>query len=244
MKKLLFLFFVLCSTSLLAQSKKMTIYKKDGSKLENVVYKGQIQDKIIYTAEGDHAEKSIGVSEILIIEYADGSHEKPKVKSGQVEVKQDENLGYEIHPNIISYDYLSPLATRISFSYERIMANGMLGLKLPIHIGTNGASNFGNRIIFGTGLITNFYPMGQRKMNYVTGATLLASQTETGFSIFSSGPSEIKSFVAGYVNNGIMYTPFEHFSFSMNWGIGFKNIANNNGSLVHTMLEMGFSFRL
>ena len=244
MKKLLFLFFVLCSTSLLAQSTKMTIYKKDGSKLENVVYKTQIQDKIIYTADGDHAEKSILVSEILIIEYEDGTHEKPSIKGSQVDIKPDQSVDYPFHPNIISYDYLSPLATRISFAYERILANGMLGLKIPVHIGTTGPITFGNRIIFGSGLTTNFYPMGQRKMNYVTGATLLAGQTETGFSLFGGNPGDIKNFVAGYVNNGILYTPFEHFSFSMNWGIGFKNTSKSNGSLVHTMLEMGFSYRL
>ncbi len=145
--------------------------------------------------------------------------------------------------NIINFDFLSILFNEVGFSYERVINNGFIGVKVPLIMGVgavtdNQVREFANK--YQSGLDLNLYPTGQGSVKYFIGPALRFGQvTNNNFNSYydpltntytSYNQNETFNLLAFQVNNGVMFQPTTHFNVSLVLGIGLRKLTPTSGN--------------
>lgn len=240
LKSLLILSLVLVVSGLQAQDK---VYRKTGDVVaakiievndEFVVYKmfnnlegpnyklrKDAIDKVVY--ENGSTETFSGSTQFKPMNTAPA---RPAAPTMIANGEGSAGLGY----NILNFDFLSILFNEVGFSYERILNNGYIGLKLPLIIGVNSSSDqtrdYSN--LYQSGLDLNLYPTGQGSAKYFIGPSIRFGQVHGNNSYYSDGSyyGELDfNMLAFQVNNGVMFQPTPHFNVSLVFGVGLRKLT-------------------
>lgn len=163
--------------------------------------------------------------------------------------------------NIIDYHIFDLVYRDFSFSYENILKNGKIGLKVPIAIGfnntdyDNGPRDFSNLIYTGFGM--NVYLLGQRMVSYFIGPEIHVGIGKDHYyyydnSYYGYDKTKTEEFIYGrfLINNGISFSPIHNFRLAAILGLGVRYYEleesdNNDDGLRSTAyftFSMGFRF--
>ncbi len=177
------------------------------------------------------------------------THSVVAQESAPVVVEKDVNP-----KNVISYDFLSPLYGKAALSYERILAKGYLGLRLPVSIGFGGAE-LGLNPKWEVGFETRIYPTAQGKFKYYFGLEGKFGRMNSWYNncptcYYPHYESYVlpvpRDFLAVYAKNGVMYNPFKHLGFNAALGLGFyREISpySFRNFTEHGYFEVGVNYR-
>jgi len=146
------------------------------------------------------------------------------------EIERNVSRKRNFKKNLINYHLFDLVVNNFKLSYERIIANGKVGIQIPIAIGyadqdrISGFDNAHNK--FYTGLSLNFYPTGQGGVRYFTGPGIQVGNGYFTSYYESTGvhvDSNLDTFIFRFlVNNGVMFTPNEAFSISLVGSLGIR----------------------
>lgn len=196
--------------SMIAQDQ---IFHTNGSKTTGKVELVSIQD---ITVMVDDQEVVIPTDEIVMILYANGTHEMFNVVASDDQAwgadKQTEHI--RMMNNNLSFDYLGLVAGRVNISYERFLGDRM-GLRMTL----SGA--FANWADYdydaGIGLDLLVYPFGERRVTYYVGPS-------TRYYLYDLGPEEFGRStdhqLGLYMINGLRVHPTPKFNIGLDAGFG------------------------
>jgi hypothetical protein len=246
MLKKIILLFALMPLMLSAQDK---IIMTDG----NVKVGYIVSEEGNYVRYNNADNKTISVKKNYIKEIQYQDAKKRSALANQNLSLSEINYG----ENIVSYNFFGLVYKNIGFSYERILPNGNIGIKLPISfsLGDFDEHTFRGHI-FQTGLDLNLYPLGQGELKYFLGPSIrFGEMVEKSGNSYYDGQlqqevfeTDIESSYIGFMfNNGVLWQPTENFSLSSNAGIGLRGFENenfNNGvSEVFFYMEASVGYR-
>jgi len=160
-------------------------------------------------------------------------------------------LSYEPKKNVISFNYGDLAPGRVSLSYERLIKDGKMGIKVPVSASIEQYPS-GPRYYGGLGL--NYYPLGQRKLTYHTGITAHMGVFNQNYyeTYYSGNPYDYyyyeiyrKDLVYGgaYITNGLVWNIIENFSISGQFGLGVIDLEGNQWPRRHATAELNASIR-
>jgi hypothetical protein len=257
---LVLLFFALGFTSY----SQDILYKKDGSKEEVKVLEistNEITFKKFSNPEGP--SYVINKEEVVLIAFANGEHEliSPVTEEKAVEIEKVETIKpftQDYNRNIMAFHMFDVLFGDIAFSYERIMADGKIGLKFPIAFGFYGLNpqetpfEFNN--LFYSGMGINFYPTGQGKVRYFVGPNFRVGVGRSdGYTYYYDEYgnyyydeyNEITSFYMKYfVDNGVTFMPTRNLSISAVLSVGIRYVADPGEYVNHVQPDGQFAINL
>ena len=174
-------------------------------------------------------------------------------ENGDVESFVNSNsLPFEVKKSIISFNYGDFSANRFSFSYERLLNNGKLGIKVPFGVTYQNPDYYNNnRMLYYSGVDLNFYPLGQKKLTYSVGigSRVGVINDYYYYSDFYNGAyypysHNQKRLAAGfYMNNGLTLHIIENMSISGMFGLGLRDIEGRNWAQFSAVGELNVSIR-
>jgi hypothetical protein len=233
------------------------IYRTDGSREEariTLVGEKEIHYKKHINLDGP--EYSLSKSEILLIEYENGSYEAMGEKSAP---ENGKNLNTDFARNVISYHLFDLVFMDFTVSYERIFPSGKIGIKIPVAFGYdyyNDLYDFSNIVYSGIGV--NFYPTGQGKWRYFMGPQVrfgLGRESDWLYYYDEEGLYQYDEYVENegfytkfFIDNGVMFMPVKNFSVSAIGSIGIRYFpeAIYNEDVVrttgHWAINLGYRF--
>tara|TARA_R110001592_G_scaffold237306_6_gene496237 strand:+ start:50176 stop:50916 length:741 start_codon:yes stop_codon:yes gene_type:complete len=227
------------------------------------------QDKIVMT-DGNVKQGNITSENGKYVRYVDSNNQTLSIKKDYIKEIQYESakkrndlaiksstqngsLGY----NILSYNFFGLVYKNIGFSYERILKNGNIGIKLPVSFSLGDFEAYTDRgHVFQTGLDINIYPLGQGELQYFLGPSLrfgeMISQSDGSYydaqtqQYINEDPKE-SSYIGFMFNNGVLWQPTSNFSLSSNAGIGLRGYEsedfNEGVSEVFFYMEASVGYR-
>jgi hypothetical protein len=146
------------------------------------------------------------------------------------EIERNVSRKRNFKKNLINYHLFDLVVNNFKLSYERIIANGKVGIQIPFAIGyadeyrISGYDNAHNK--FYTGLSVNFYPTGQGGVRYFMGPGIQIGNGYFTSYYESTGQhvnDNLNTFIFRFlVNNGIMFTPIEALSISIVGSLGIR----------------------
>jgi hypothetical protein len=239
------------------------IYKKDGSKEAAkiiLVSEKEVQYKKFNNLEGP--VYSIPKRDITLITYENGDYEAVKSPESAKKAAKTE-LAENFAKNLITYQLFDVVYGDFTFAYERILASGSVGIKIPFGFGYAYSSGFNNwntnRVynLFYSGIGVNFYPTGQGKWRYFVGPNIRIGYgkdiywqsyyDQYGNYISDGEVSNEGIYTKFFMDNGLMFTPVKNFCVSAVVGVGvryFPNASESNNSVMPTgYFSMNVSYR-
>ncbi len=246
MKKLWLFLSLLALVSPLATFSQDIIFRKDGSKEEvKIILVGdrEIQYKKFNNPDGP--VYATDRREILLITYENGDFDViNKILEEEKPVKAD--LTRNFARNIIHYHMFDLVFGDFAFSYERILSNGQIGIKIPVSVGYDFYSDiYDFNSVFYSGVGVNFYPTGQGKWRYFVGPQArvgLGKQTDwvyyyddNGNYLYDEAVEDEGIYTRFFVDNGVMFTPVRNFSISAAASVGIRYFpeASYNEDVIH-----------
>jgi hypothetical protein len=231
------------------------IYKKDGSKEEAKIT--QVGDKEIQYKKFSNPEGpvySLAKSEILMITYQNGEYEMIQNQTDPVKVSKQE-LSTNFTKNLIGYHLFDVVYGDFTFSYERILSSGTVGIKIPLGFGYaynsdyfNNNDNWVKNMVY-SGIGVNFYPTGQGKWRYFLGPNVrigygkqsywVTYWDEYGNYISDEEENAEGIYTKFFVDNGVMFTPVRNLSISAIAGFGIRYFPEASYSY-NTVLPTGY----
>jgi len=263
MKKTLFfvLLFSICMVNFnFAQD---VVFKKDGSKEEvkiTLVGDREIQYKKFTNPDGP--VYSLAKSEIVMITYANGEYEMFQNLKDPAKIAKQE-LATNFARNLLNYHLFDVVYGDFTISYERILASGTIGIKIPVGFGYaynsdyfNNSDNWVKNLAY-SGIGVNFYPTGQGKWRYFVGpnvrigygkqshwVTVWDDQGNYMYDEYDDAEGIYSKF---FVDNGIMFTPVRSFSISAIAGMGIRYFPQadyySNTVMPTAYFSMNMSYR-
>lgn len=177
-------------------------------------------DVIRYKKESylDGPDYVVKKSQISQIRYGNGETEDyGKVVEDVKEKKQQETPEYG--KNIISVNPLNVVFSTGTISYERIISQGKMGIKVPIEYGW--AARYA-----AAGCHLNFYPFGQQRWSYYLGPALYGGLIDyTKISGWTTRTVQV-TILGAYFNNGVSFMATKGFYMGANAGIGATGLIN------------------
>ncbi|MDC0338171.1 hypothetical protein OAN33_01410 [Flavobacteriales bacterium] len=174
-------------------------------------------------------------------------------ENGDVESFVNSNsLPFEVKKSIISFNYGDFLANRFSFSYERLLNDGKLGIKIPFGVSYDNPESYNNnRMLYYSGLDLKFYPLGQRRLTYSVGFGSRVGVVNDYYYPYYDPyydyyyyPEIKKRLAAGfYMNNGLTLHIVENMSISGMFGLGLRDIEGPNWAQFSAVGELNVSVR-
>lgn len=236
MKKivLLSLFFLLCLNFI--SSAQDIIYKKDGSKEEaKIVLVGEkeIQYKKYNNLEGP--VYTLNKKDIVLIAYQNGEYETIKTADDDKKAAKIE-LSENFAKNLITYHLFDVVYGDFTFSYERILSSGTIGIKIPLGFGYaynsdyfNNNENWVKNFMY-TGIGVNFYLTGQGKWRYFIGPDVRVGYGKQSYWYYWDENGDYYEeervnegiYTKFYIDNGVIFTPIKSFSFAAIVGVGVR----------------------
>jgi hypothetical protein len=234
------------------------IYYQDGSKEEVEVL--EINSQEVSYKKSSNLEGPvyvIGRGEVVLITFANGEHELiGPVKT--VKMQQDKPLTKDFASNIMAFHLFDLVFGDFAVSYERIIAGGRAGIKIPLAFGFYGYRpydtpfNFNNLFYSGFGM--NFYPTGQGRVRYFVGPQFRFGVGRSGdyyyyedeYGIYYQDEYyETTSLYLKYlVDNGIMIMPVRNFSISAIFSLGVRFIPNAPSNINSIQPDAQFAINL
>ena len=158
-------------------------------------------------------------------------------------------LSYEPKKNIVSFNYGDLGPGRVSLSYERLIKEGKLGIKVPLSFSIEQYP-YGPKYYGGLGL--NYYPMGQKKLTYYTGITAHMGVFNRNY--YEYYPMDNypyyyemtrKDHIYGgaYITNGLVWNIIQNFSISGQFGLGIIDLEGDQWGSRHATGELNASIR-
>jgi len=259
MKKIILSFLILAFAFNIKSYSQDIIYKKDGSKEEakiTLVGEKEIQYKKFSNPDGP--VYTINKSQIVMITYENGEYEM--IINQVDEAKQaKQELKTNFTRNLVGYHLFDVVYGDFTFSYERILASGTIGIKIPVGFGYAYNSNNDNynsadnrvKNMFYSGLGINFYPTGQGKWRYFLGPNVRIGYGKLSYWDWDEYGYEESEEIVGegiytkfFVDNGVMYTPVRNLSISAIVGIGVRYFPEASDSYNEFMPTGYFSLNL
>jgi hypothetical protein len=214
------------------------IYFKNGSKEQSkiiLVGAKEIQYKKFSNLDGP--VYSLAKSEIQMITYENGDYEMFSTPS-DVTKQAKEELKTNFAKNLVGYNLFDVVYGDFTFSYERILSSGTIGIRIPVGFGYAYNSDYFNnndnwvKNAFYSGIGVNFYPTGQGKWRYFLGPNVRVgygkqSYWQTMWDEYGNYIGEEETAAEGiytkfYVDNGVMFTPVRNLSLSAVVGVGIR----------------------
>ena len=144
MKKVAALSLLFLFGSIFYSNAQDIIYKKDGSKEEaKIVLVGEkeIQYKKFNNLEGPIY--TINKKDIALITYENGEYETIKTAGDEKKAAKAE-LSENFAKNLVTYHLFDVIYGDFTFSYERILSSGTVGIKIPLGFGYAYNSDYFN----------------------------------------------------------------------------------------------------
>ena len=226
----LFLFLFMLHNLVLAQEK---IYKKDGTVLEVIILE-QTSDFVIFNDANNEKQvleraKIDKIEKVEVEDYVDKQEAYPVAMSNEND-QYTKNYG----KNIIGFNYLEfGILLNVNFSYERIMAEGFLGICVSGAYSTQTyySPHLVNAVYYYTErfmLDINIYPAGQHRASYFIGPSL-------GYgSYITENPNQGQddydhNFSTFLLNNGVVLSITPNFALSGKVGLGVVRSFDSGG---------------
>lgn len=247
MKKTILSLLLICFAFSFTSFSQDIIYKIDGSKEEAkivLVTDKEIQYKRFSNQDGPLY--SLDKKKIMLITYENGDYETINKAESDMQTEKPD-LKKDFARNLISYHLFDLVFGDFTFSYERILANGQVGFKVPIAIGYDYYSdmyNFNN--VFYSGIGVNFYPTGQGKWRYFMGPQVqiglgreddyIYYYDDYGNYISDQYVENEGIFTRFFVDNGVVFVPVRNFSIAAIASIGIRYFpeATYNDDVIRT----------
>jgi hypothetical protein len=248
MKKTFLSLFVLLFVLTLGSYSQDILYKADGTKEQvkiTLVSEKEIQYKKFNNLDGPVF--SVPKRDIMMITYENGDFEMMKSAANDKKSAKTE-LAENFAKNLIAFHLFDVIYYDFTFSYERILASGTIGIQIPVGIGYAYNADYNNnrdewvKNKFYSGIGINFYPTGQGKWRYFVGPNIRVGY---GKLIDSYGgyydqygnwiDEEVATegiYTKFFMDNGVMFTPIKNFCVSVVAGVGvrfFPEAGNNHG---------------
>jgi hypothetical protein len=260
MKKISLLLLFLLSCLAFRSFSQDVLYKTDGTKEQvkiTMVTNDEIQYKKFNNPEGP--VYSIPKKDLLMITYENGDFEMIKsVDNSKMATKTE--LSENFKKNLITFNLLDVVYYDFTISYERILASGTLGVKIPVGIGYAYNSDYNNnreewvRNKFYSGIGINFYPTGQGKWRYFVGPNIrvgygkmidYSSGYYDEYGNWVYGETDVEGiYTKFYMDNGVIFTPVKNFSVEAVGGVGIRFFPDAGDNHNPVMPSGYFSFNM
>jgi hypothetical protein len=257
----LLLFFALGLTSY----SQDILYKKDGSKEEVKVLEINTYEITYKKASNpDGPAYVINRGEVVLISFANGEHELitpvTEEKGGETEatVVREKPFTKDYTRNIMSFHMFDVVFGDIAFSYERILADGRLGIKIPFSFGFYGINpddtpfDFNNLFYSGFGL--NFYPTGQGRVRYFLGPNFRLGvgrasdyyyyYDEWGNYVYDEYYEYNSFYMKYFIDNGVTFMATRNLSISAILSVGLRYVADPGDYVNHIQPDGQFAINL
>jgi hypothetical protein len=255
------IFFFLFNLTSIAQD---IIYKADGSREEakvTLVGEKEIQYKKFSNPDGP--VYVMNKSDIVLITYENGEYEIIQPQRTGHETANTE-LSKNFTRNILNYHSFDVFYGDVTFSYERIIGSGIVGIQVPVGFGWaydmdyfNNNDNWVKNLFF-SGVGANFYPGGQGKWRYFVGPKILVGYGQQTYWVdiwdeqnnwmYSEEQSNEGMYMKYMVDNGIRFTPMKNFCVAAVLSVGiryFPEVADYNNAVMptgHFSINIGYRF--
>ena len=133
--------------------------------------------------------------------------------------------------NILWFYPLDLFSSNFTLAYERVLASGKAGIKIPLSIGFSGGASpnnyynsFRENSLFGTGLEVNIYPFGQGRLQYYIGPAFAFRSYRTYYYTVTQPPPRRRNgeMYAIALKTGIYYQFTSRIIVSGDVGLGFR----------------------
>lgn len=167
--------------------------------------------------------------------------------------------------NILWYNFFELIYPNFALAYERVLASGKIGLKIPLLVGLSSGNSSNSYSIdvrkntrFGTGLEMNVYPFGQGRFQYYVGPAF-QYRTYQGY-FYATNPgsppglqSQNTAMFSLALKNGAYYQFSRFFIASVDAGLGYRflreahnpdyyYIEHRNRQMLTFSLHLGYRF--
>lgn len=238
MKKFSFffvIFFSLFQVHLFAQD---IIYKTDGSAEEvKVVQVGEDEIQYKKFSNLDGPVYVISKKDIVLITYENGEYDMVNAPAAPESLEKSWS-SEEFAPNILNFHFLDIMYGDVTFSYERIIGSGIVGIQVPLGFGYayhmdyfDGNDNWVKNRYF-SGLGVYFYPFGQTQWRYLVGPKFIVGYgkqedyvyyyDDNGDFLYSNLEDNEGIYFKYMVENGVRFSPIKNFSVAAVLGIGVR----------------------
>ena len=156
--------------------------------------------------------------------------------------------------NIISYNLADLVIFKnITFSYERLSSNGMIGYEIPVAIGFGYIENeyfHKSKDILYTGFCLNYYPTNQGKWKYFVGPELRSGYAKSEYHYYNYYPYypynkiSYPYYYKIFINNGIMYNPTANLRVLIKLSLGVEYYESGGYHSNGVYQSVAFSFNL
>lgn len=233
---LIVLFFAFSQLNLLSQD---IIYKADGSAEEaKVILVGDDEIQYKKFSNPDGPVYVLDKRDVLLITYENGDYDMiTSIPAHKDHPQGALNEGFA--PNLLNHHFLDIMYGDVTFSYERILGSGIVGIHIPFGFGYAYDLEFfegndtwvKNKFFSGFGL--NFYPSGQSRWRYFVGPKMLVGYgKQEEYYVFYD---EYGNFMySDYVDNEGIY-----FKYMVDNGVRFNPLRNSS---VAAILSVGVRF--
>lgn len=238
--------FVLLSSTVFGQD---ILYKKDGTK-DSVIVEEVNPTEVVYKkfSRPDGPLYRLPKSQILLIEYKDGAIDvfdgAQTLTDDEKRVAEKKAFAEKLGLNIISINYLNLLNGNIQLGYERIMGDGMVGLKYSFNYNIEDVeTDILNYLrLWSTGLDLNLYPTGQGKIKYFLGPSFRVGVARDNF----TGRSTLKdyNYFSIFFSNGFYAQPTKSLYLGMQAGIGMARFKSKTTSTHFADIDGIFAFNM
>jgi hypothetical protein len=237
------------------------LYKTDGTKEQvkiTMVTDKEIQFKKFTNPDGP--VYSVPKKDVLMITYENGDFEM--INKSTVSDKQAAKTDLEenFKKNLISFNLFDVVYYDFTVSYERILASGTMGIKIPLGIGYAYNSDFYNnreqwvKNKFYSGIGINFYPTGQGKWRYFVGPNIRVGYGKL-IDYYSGYYDEYGNWVEGevinegiytkfFMDNGVIFSPVKNFSVEAVVGVGIRFFPDSGDNHNPVQPSGYFSFNM
>jgi hypothetical protein len=251
MKKISFLLFMLLFAFANGSFSQDILFKTDGTKEQvkiSMVTDKEIQYKKFSNPDGP--TYSIPKKDIVMITYENGDFEMMKTGNNDKKAAKTD-LAENFKKNLITFNLFDVVYYDFTLSYERILASGTMGIKIPVGIGyaynadyyTNRDQWVKNKFYSGIGI--NFYPTGQGKWRYFVGPNIRVGYGKL-VSSYGGYYDDHGNWIEGevtnegiytkfFMDNGVIFTPVKNFSVEAVAGVGirfFPDAGNNHNPVM------------
>jgi hypothetical protein len=260
MKRALLLLTIFLSVFIFRSFSQDVLYKADGTKEQvkiTMVSDKEIQYKKFNNPDGP--VYSVPKKDILMITYENGDFEM--MKNSVDNKKADRtDLAENFKKNLISFHLLDVVYYDFTFSYERILASGTIGIQIPVGIGYAYSSDYNNNSSdrvknkFYSGVGINFYPTGQGKWRYFVGPNIRVGYgklvdysyggyyDDQGNWVVEGDRITEGIYTKFFMDNGVIFTPVKNFSVAAVAGVGVRFFPEAKSNAV--MPSGFFSFNM
>ena len=250
MKTIFFLSIVILTT--LISFSQDVIYKKDKTKVDaKVLEVGTSEIKYKSTANPDGPIYSINKSDVILIAYQNGTFDSFS-SSVNPPPQNFDSLKINFCRNHVGIDIAEFVTSSVGIVYDRTFGNkGMFALRLPfsVAIAESNFDSYLNGKIFGTGLDFLYFPTGQGGFKYYVAPYfewgMFRYRQYTGYPSYYNY-NALGNHFAGGIKNGFLYQVTRHFSFSADFGLGFKEDQYSSGKDIQPQVKasiiLGYRF--